>query len=106
MTPTVSAMVVPRRMLGCGASGWLAFQVLVLDVESVRVACKAFAQKMRVEPKLCRPIVPRRSPAIARRAQPPAHAPFRIFSQNEIAVAVDRSHRIQRGRYDLAVMQV
>src|SRR5215469_5618270 len=105
-SPMTSAMAVRRRTSGQGAGSGPRSEVLDLDTEGIGVGRKALAQQLRIEPEFLELVIPPRSANVGRRAQPAAHASFRLRSEHEVAVAVDRSHGIDRASDDLSVVQV
>src|SRR6516162_3893489 len=103
-TPQMSAMAVRRCTSDHGASR--AFEVLDLDAEPVRVVCKTLAQQMCIKAEVRQLVLAPRPADIDARAQPAAHTPFRLPGQHQTAMPVDRSDGLERGRNDLAVIQM
>src|SRR5262249_16334389 len=103
-TPQMSAMAVRRCTSDHGASR--AFEVLDFDAEPVRVVCKKLAQEMRIEPEVSQFVVAPLPADIHSRAQPAAHARFRLPGQRQTAMLVDCADGIERGGNDLSVIQM
>src|SRR6476646_1455321 len=102
--PQMSAMAVRRCTSDHGGSR--ALEVLDLDAEPVRVVCKTLAQEMRIEAEVSQLVLAPLPADIDSRAQPAAHAPFRLPGQHQTAMPVDRSDGVERGGSDLPVIQM
>src|SRR5215472_87398 len=103
-SPMASAMAVRRCTSGQGTGPGAGSEVLDLDTEGIGVGCKALAQQLCIEPEFGKLVRPPRPADVGRNAQPAAHASFCLFGEHQVAVAVNRSHRIDGASDDLSVV--